>query len=506
MASLNGGSLPPGMTPPPGLPPAGLTPPHPTAIVAVQRSRSRSHSRRHRHRDGHNRDGHKKKRRKDNHPKDRHQPGAGQIQPFHTGVGPPPMWMPPYGYPGYGPQGYMPPHGSMPYGMPHPGMHGASPRSSMADDGVSMQVSEKFLMRNDYSQTFIDSGLRPQNFIRDLDYPNRYSEYPKIERLITLKDDILAKRATPAMSLKVDLKEHDLTALGTKFDVILVDPPWEEYKQRVCGIGVLGEDLEPWTLEELKQLKVGEIADSQSFLFMWVGETHLENARELFKRWGFRRVEDIVWVKTNRKAEVDAGGRVKQGNVMYGDASIVQRTKEHCLVGVKGTLKRSEDTHFIHANCDTDLIMQEEEEFGSTHKPRELYETIEHFCLGRRRLELFGVDRNMRDGWLTLGNGLTFSNWNKDTYLSWFDGDGDYPGVQNHIGGRLLGSIPEIDALRPKSPERDRGRDRDRGRAGGIHNASKRTKEMNEEDRPLPEDLGEKASRAEVLGQEEVKR
>merc|ERR1719450_977272 len=122
-----------------------------------------------------------------------------------------------------------------------------------------MQVSEKFLMRNDYCQTFIDSGQRPQNFIRDLDYANRYSEYPKIERLISLKDDILAKRATPAMSLKCDLRVFDLTSLGTKFDVILIDPPWEEYQSRVCSIYVPNEDLTPWTLDELKQLKVGEI-------------------------------------------------------------------------------------------------------------------------------------------------------------------------------------------------------------------------------------------------------
>eukprot|EP00971_Amphidinium_carterae_P074161 1465676-Amphidinium_carterae.1 len=45
-------------------------------------------------------------------------------------------------------------------------------------------------MRNDYCQTFVDTGLRPQNFIRDLDYPSRYSEYPKIERLISLKDAV----------------------------------------------------------------------------------------------------------------------------------------------------------------------------------------------------------------------------------------------------------------------------------------------------------------------------
>jgi len=103
------------------------------------------------------------------------------------------------------------------------------------DDGVDVKVSSKFLMRNDYCQTFVDTGLRPQNYIRDLDYSNRYSEYPKIERLIKLKDDILAKRATPGMSLKCDLRTFDLTSLGTKFDVVLLDPPWEEYRDRVLA-------------------------------------------------------------------------------------------------------------------------------------------------------------------------------------------------------------------------------------------------------------------------------
>merc|ERR1712151_980675 len=124
--------------------------------------------------------------------------------------------------------------------------------------------------------------------------------------------------------------------------------------------------------------------------------------------------------------------------------------------------KRSVDTHFIHANCDTDLIMEEEKDFGSTHKPTEVYETIEHFCLGRRRLELFGLDRNMRDGWLTLGRGLTKSNWNKELYNSWFEGEDHWPKVKNHKGGRLLGSIPEIEMLRPKSPERDRAMRKER--------------------------------------------
>lgn len=390
----------------------------------------------------------------------------------------------------YGPYGYGPHYG---WGMPHMGhmAHYHHPGRGFTDDGVSVQVSEKFLMRNDYCQTFIDTGQRPHNFIRDLDYANRYSEYPKIERLIKLKDEILAKRATPGMSLKCDLRDFDLSSLGTKFDVILIDPPWEEYHSRVAGMYVPNEDLATWTLEELKQLKVGEIADTQSFCFLWCGEMHLEHGRDLFKKWGFRRVEDICWVKTNRTAPLDSQGRVKQSTVMYGDTSILQRVKEQCLVGVKGTLKRSVDTHFIHANCDVDLIMEEEKGFGSTEKPRELYETIEHFCLGRRRLELFGLDRNLRDGWITLGRGLTTSNWNKAAYLSWLEGDGQWPEVQGYVGGKLLGSIPEIDNLRPKSPVRQgRKPSRSRSPKGRGHAAPSRDEDF---EKPLPEDLGDLA-------------
>lgn len=46
--------------------------------------------------------------------------------------------------------------------------------------------------------------------------------------------------------------------------------------------------------------------------------------------------------------------------------SAFQQTKEHCLMGIKGTVRRSSDSHIIHANIDTDVIIDEEPLFGST--------------------------------------------------------------------------------------------------------------------------------------------
>ena len=54
-------------------------------------------------------------------------------------------------------------------------------------------------------------------------------------------------------------------------------------------------------------------------------------------------------------------------------------------MGIKGTVRRSTDGNFIHSNIDTDLIISEKNEYGSTEKPAEIFNIIEHFCLGKRR-------------------------------------------------------------------------------------------------------------------------
>lgn len=51
-------------------------------------------------------------------------------------------------------------------------------------------------------------------------------------------------------------------------------------------------------------------------------------------------------------------------------------------MGVRGNVRRSTDGHIIHANVDTDVIISEEPEYGSTAKPEEIYAIIEHFSLG----------------------------------------------------------------------------------------------------------------------------
>ncbi|CAN6455706.1 unnamed protein product [Victoria cruziana] len=210
--------------------------------------------------------------------------------------------------------------------------------------------------QNDYSQNFVDTGMRPQNFIRELELTNVVEDYPKLRELIQKKDEIVQKSASPPMYYKCDLKEHILSPefFGTKFDVILVDPPWEEYVHRAPGVA---DHMEYWTFEEIQNLKIEAVADTPSFIFLWVGDgVGLEQGRLCLKKWGFRRCEDICWVKTN-KSNATPGLR-------HDSHTLFQRSKEHCLMGIKGTVRRSTDGHIIHANIDTDIIIAEEPPYG----------------------------------------------------------------------------------------------------------------------------------------------
>ncbi len=92
--------------------------------------------------------------------------------------------------------------------------------------------------KNNYCQHFVDTGQRPQNFIRDPGLTDRFEEYPKLRELIKIKDELIAKTNLPIrpMYIKSSMigengSEFSLNKLiGSEFDVILVEPPLHEYQ------------------------------------------------------------------------------------------------------------------------------------------------------------------------------------------------------------------------------------------------------------------------------------
>ena len=110
--------------------------------------------------------------------------------------------------------------------------------------------------------------------------------YPKQQRLLTLKKQAVQSVALPPTYLPFS----QLSTLSpTKFDVILIDPPFSS----------------SFTWETLQDLPIPALASDPSFVLMWVGSgagDGLERGREVMAKWGFRRCEDIVWIKTNKQS------------------------------------------------------------------------------------------------------------------------------------------------------------------------------------------------------------
>ena len=73
------------------------------------------------------------------------------------------------------------------------------------------------------------------------------------EKCFLLQDEQIRRGATPPMYLQCDLSAMDLTSLGSKFDVILIDPPMEEYQRRASGIAF---SWQPWDFEEVTEVFV----------------------------------------------------------------------------------------------------------------------------------------------------------------------------------------------------------------------------------------------------------
>ena len=139
--------------------------------------------------------------------------------------------------------------------------------------------------------------------------------------MIRLKNELIDETAHAPMYLKCDLETFDLKSLDQKFDVILIEPPLEEYA-RSYGV----TNVKFWDWDKIMALDIGEVSAQRSFVFLWCGSSDgLDLGRLCLQNWGFRRCEDICWIQTNTKNS----GSVK----MIEPNAAFQRTKEHCLMG-----------------------------------------------------------------------------------------------------------------------------------------------------------------------------
>ncbi|KYK67046.1 putative methyltransferase MTA70, partial [Toxoplasma gondii TgCatPRC2] len=190
----------------------------------------------------------------------------------------------------------------------------------------------------------------------------------------------------PAQWIRCDIRTFDFSIFRKLIRVVMADPPWDIHMDLPYGT---------MTDQEMRSLRV-DLIQEEGLLFLWVTGRAMELARECLQLWGYRRVEEILWVKTNQLQRIIRTGRTGHW---------LNHSKEHCLVAVKGNMA-------FNRNIDCDVIVSEVRE--TSRKPDEIYRQgearhrgmIERMAPDSLKVELFGRMHNVRNNWITLGNQL----------------------------------------------------------------------------------------------------
>ena len=169
-----------------------------------------------------------------------------------------------------------------------------------------------------------------------------------------------------------------------KYQIIYSDPPWPFKTYSEKGKGRSPEKhYKCMSMDDIKKLPVGNIADDNCALFLWPVFPHLEHALEVIKAWGFTyKTVAFVWVKTNRKTM----------GFHWGCGYWTRANAEIVLLATKGKPKRlSAGVHQV--------IM---EPVGKhSVKPRIVRKKIVKLMGNLSRIELFA--REKEEGWVSIG-------------------------------------------------------------------------------------------------------
>jgi N6-adenosine-specific RNA methylase IME4 len=109
-----------------------------------------------------------------------------------------------------------------------------------------------------------------------------------------------------------------LTPVAGKYRSLVIDPPWR-YDDDLMGRGP--PEYATMTHEELLALDVGQWAEDNCHLYLWVTNAFVPHAVELMARWGFQHNTMLTWAKPH-----------------FGMGAHFRGQTEHVMFGIKGTL------------------------------------------------------------------------------------------------------------------------------------------------------------------------
>ena len=190
---------------------------------------------------------------------------------------------------------------------------------------------------------------------------------------------------TNSIAISADIRTFDWKKLGLiqKFDVIVMDPPWQiTFSTVTRGVQLSYDQLEHTIIA---QMPLHYVQDN-GFLFMWVVASQLTNGIKMMKNWGYKIVNTINWIKVS-----------KSGIYLPSHGYYFQHNKETVLVGIKG-----DPPEEMNPEAFRSLIVGPRE-VRQSQKPAALYEMIEEMFPGMMYLEVFARPHNLRSGWVSIG-------------------------------------------------------------------------------------------------------
>lgn len=186
----------------------------------------------------------------------------------------------------------------------------------------------------------------------------------------------------PHYFINCDLRFYDLTKVTEKFglfDVVVIDPPWQD-----------SPTSPGMTAKQVMDLQV-ETLSSKGFIFLWVNESFKNMGLACLSRWGYEFIDHLVWVKTLM------GGK----KVVLTDPGVFYHSTQSCIVGYK--CPAAEKVEY-RSKVSNELMIADLKD--KAEKPDQLYAIIDLMMPGSKRIELFARNHSLKEGWLLLGNQL----------------------------------------------------------------------------------------------------
>ena len=129
--------------------------------------------------------------------------------------------------------------------------------------------------------------------------------------------------------------------METKYQIIYADPPWQY--QFPGTRAKKHKDYPVMQTKDIESMRVSDIANQNSALFLWGIWTKLPDCLRVISAWGFKYCTvAFVWVKVNKCANVDQYSflPVTSFAEFFGMGSYTRSNTEFCLLGLRGKMER----------------------------------------------------------------------------------------------------------------------------------------------------------------------